>query len=768
MDQPTYPGPYNPSSYSFPTSEEPFSTAPFASNLGHLPLQYQRHQSHHQYSQHQQQYVHPTREHVQALKRPEVYQDMSRYVQERMESAGAGVGSREDGAKSRFSGGYYGDHPAVYASRIPGSTFNPDPTPASNSNAHQNVETKMYRMHAGQTMKTQAYPQLAQSRPQPQPVLMPHQAPSQPLSVATNFAEWARNLPSPPPWTRQTAAAGGAGSSESGDGLREDGRWNHSGENGNGNASVTAYAITEAGVQAGMQVDNRQGPARRQAGCDVPPSHYAFPGDLSTHSAVYPIATRAGTRTSTPAPALDLLAQISTSNLPGYSNLLSSQPLSTQTPSIIFCRCVGGSGSNPVAAPTCTCLSEQAGASALMGLMTTAPHPSVHLSHASASTSGHAQVQPQMQAQTQKQLKRQSSSNTQSNLVGWNDMGASTSVTFARPSMIETESEFQGGSAQSQLQSNSSVGSAQVTVAGMASGMDMGMGQGFELVTGSGPDTDSKTTPSAEVNGIVDAASQAEKCLDPFPHGLYGVKSWKSNGSDSQSSDQVRTVKNALSGADETFLVGSGDEPVGVKQSSLQRNEPPRDKGRSRANRSVSSMSLKADIGWPGEDGLSAPVPCYQLNDFFQDQPHDWQRQLSSLDTGKETGNLMPSTSAPTPGCNPGQSAMATPAASCSGTSALSGWNQNPNASILSQKWDDPAMIYQLDMIKTSKGKGEKVSFAGESIRGSALSWKTACSYSSFGPTMPYRSFRSIHSPAQRYDADHTCGQFAFYTQPCE
>jgi hypothetical protein len=368
------------------------------------------------------------------------------------------------------------------------------------------------------------------------------------------------------------------------------------------------------------------------------------------------------------------------------------------------------------------------------------------------------------------QMKTQRLSNTQANLVGWNDLDLSTSVTVARPSMIETESEFQGGSAQSQsqLQSNSSVGSAQVTAAGMASGMDMRMGQGFELVTGSGPDTDSNTTPSAEVNVVTDASSKAEKCLDPFPHGLYGVKSWKANGSDSQSSDQVRSIKDALSGVDETFLLGIGNEAMGVKRSSLQRNEPPRDKGRSRANRSLSSMSLKADIGWPGEDGISTPVPYYQLDDFFQDQPHDWQRQLSSLDTGKDTGKLMPSTSASTPGCNSGQSAMATPAASCSGTSALSGWNQNPNASILSQKWDDPAMIYQLDMIKTSKGKGEKVSFAGESTRGSALSWKTASSYSSFGLSMLYRSFRSIHSPTQRYDADHTCGQFGLHTQPCE
>lgn len=765
MDQPPYPGPPNPSSYSFPTSQEPFSTAPFASILGHLPLQYQRHQ---QYPQHQQQHAHPTRVHVQALKRPEVYQDTTRYVQERMEVVKAGVGSREDGAKSRFSGGYYGDHPAVYASRTPGSTFNPDPTQASNSNAHQNVDMKMYRTHAGQTMKTQACPQLAHSRPQPQPVLMPRQASSQPLSVATNFAEWARNLPSPPPWTRQTAAAGGTGSSVSGDGLREDGRWNHSGENGSGNGNDNVAAVTRTGVPAGMQVNNRQGPARRKAGSDVPPGFYAFPGETSTLSAVYPTATRAGTGTSTPAPALDLLAQISTSTLPGYSNLLSSQPLSTQTPSTIFCRCIGGSGSNPVAASTCTCLSEHAGASALMGLMTTAPHPSVHLSYASASTSGHGQVQPQMQMQTRTQMKARSLSNTQSNLVGWNDMDVSTSATVAMPSMTEMESRFQGGSAQSQFQSNPSVGSTQIAASRMASGMDMGMGQGFELNTSSSPDTDRKTTPSAEVNPIVVASSEAQKCLDPFPHGLYGVKSWKSNGSDSQSSDQVRSVKDALSGVDETFLLGSGNEAMGVQQSSLQRNEPPRDKGRSRANRSVSSMSLKADIGWPGEDGLSAPVPYYQLDDFFQDQPHDWQRQLSSLDTGKETSNLMPSTSAPTPGCNPGQSAMATPAASCSGTSALSGWNQNPSASILSQKWDDPAMIYQLDMIKTSKGKGEKVSFAGESFRGSALSWETACSYSSFGPTMSYRSFRSIHSPVQRYDADHTCGQFAFCTQPCE
>lgn len=675
----------------------------------------------------------------------------------------AGAGSREGRPKSRFSGGYYRDHSAVYASRTPGSTFNPDLTPASNSNANQNVDMTMYRTHAGQTMKTQAYPQLAHSKShsQPQPIVVPHQTPSQPLSVATNFAAWARNLPSPPPWTRQSAAAGGTGSSESGDGLREDGRWNYSNGNGNGNDNVDAYAITEAGVQAGMQVDIQHGPARRKAGSDVPPGYYAFPGDPSTHSAVYPAATRAGTRTSTPAPALDLLAQISTSTLPGYSNFLSSQPLPIQTPSTIFCRCGGGSGSNSVSAPTCKCLSEQAGASALMGLMTTAPHPSIHLTHASASTPGHGQVQPQMQMQ----MKTQRLSNTQANLVGWNDLDVSTSGAVVRPSMAGTESEFQGGSAQSQLQSNPSVGSAQVTAAGMASGMDMGMGQGFELVTGSGPDTDSKTTPSAEVNGIVDAASQAEKCLDPFPHGLYGVKSWKSNGSDSQSSDQVRSVKDALSGVDETLLLGSGNEAMGVQ---LQRNEPPWNKGRSRTNRSVSTMSLKADIGWPGEDGLSTPVPYYQLDDLFQDAPHDRQRQLCSFGTGTGIDKPMRSTNAPTPGYDSGQSTMATPAASCSGTSALSGWNQNPDASTPGQKWNDPVMVYQLDMIKASKGKGEKVSFAGESIRGSVLSWKTACSYSFSGPTVPCRSFRSIHSPTQRYDADHTCGQFGFYTQPCE
>ena len=222
-----------------------------------------------------------------------------------------------------------------------------------------------------------------------------------------------------------------------------------------------------------------------------------------------------------------------------------------------------------------------------------------------------------------------------------------------------------------------------------------------QLATQSSPSTSRRSTRRnvherriTRTNYTVDGRD----CLDPFPHGLYGSKRWKSNvaaeSPGNQGSGQTLVIEINPSVIQPTDVQSTAPSPISTLQRGCETEEP-----------SMGPSSSQA-AGDPVVDGhLVTIAPYLNLGDFIQEplKCNDVTTHKTEIDTADlgftPSDNMVD------------HSAAWKPTADTPGIGTLREWESDT----MPRSWDDPAMLYQLTMLHASKGKGEKVSFGGKS-----------------------------------------------------
>lgn len=586
-----------------------------------------------------------------------------------------------------------GPHQEDYIS-YPDPSFDklPHPTP-TNANDYRFPPTSTPTQNQVQTQTTPAYTH-------PQPGVLIEDAPPRSLSAATNFASWARSLPSPPPF----AADGNSGRREGRGGRGRGGQGGTRSPSSGGHATVMAGFGPPNTRPEEAGVEDPRSPTRpnayTHAGWDLDQTGMGLTG-LSSGAIdeIFDVGL---------CPQMQMQMQmVGKTRSDGVGMGVPAVKIFQEQESMN-----GGSGLNctdvkgmdflstgPLAMP------ESESASTTPPLMISTPAPYAMAGNpepdpSSLSVASHivqAQTRLQQQLQPLRQLGRggpplqpvglpsqlestyPSGSGSgfssepavpllptnRGDVYGWDD----STLPVTTPARAQGELDVPAY-VQHEARSSS-------TASGKDAGTEVEIPPNVTRSSNQGVETKTRT------------GFEEDKPFEPFPHGLYGVKSWKAAVVD------VPPGSGAPKAPSEVYGVDVGPSGLVMPEMVPESVAPAAEGGRG----PLTNGRLMAD------ETLSTPVPYHHLEDLFQDAT-GWDNQttrdsqISRGDSGFTSSDYTVSD----------YHAVITPATSDQGGSGLYGWANDA----LAGGWDDPAMMYQLAMLQASKGKGESVSFGGK------------------------------------------------------